>query len=1200
MATYSHPSTTYPALPWIDVLIGNNNPIIASGTELAFTLADGTEVHILGVGFTYDGNGNPTGGTVGSITRTTAGGGTVIEQVTGVTGVTLVALVASVSGGSLAGAFNLVTAGNDTLTGNTGTDFLYGGAGADAMDGGAGFDYADYSAATAGLTADLGVTANNTGDALGDTYTSIEGIRGSAFDDNLRGNGGNNTLLGGGGNDFLRGRGGADVLNGGAGTDFADYLGAAAGVTVNLSNPGTNTGDAAGDTFISIEGIRGTGFADSLTGGLAANDVGGEFFYGLAGNDTIDGGSGYDEVRYNQDAGQGGTAGVTVNLATGTATDGFGNTDTLISIEGARGTAQNDTFIGSDANNTFVGLAGNDSITGGGGADFVRYDVGTAVAGINANLATGVITDEFGNTDTVSGIETVRGTMLADTFIGSDDIRFYMDQFQGLGGADSYNGGKGIDTVSYRQDASFGGTLGITVDLALGTATDGFGNVETLVSIENVYGTAQVDSIVGNAASNRFRGYAGNDVLNGGDGNDTADYSEDADLGGTGGVNVNLVTGTAIDGFGNTDTLISIESVRGTAQADIIIGNAADNTLAGLAGNDTLTGGDGSGDEVRYDLDEGAGGTLGVTVNLATNTATDGFGNTDTLSGIEGIRGTRFNDTFTGSGADEFFRGLQGNDTINGGGGTDRVSYDRDIYARREGETLGGVNVNLATGLAIDSWGNTDTLTSIEDVTGGHLDDTITGDGNNNSFRGLAGNDTLDGGGGIDTADYSTENDFRNSVLEIAGNAGVTVDLAAGTATDAFGNTDTLISIENVIGTAFADVISGSSVDNFLVAGAGNDVVNAGEGNDIVYGQDGNDTILGGAGIDYLAGGDGDDELRGEADVDALHGQAGNDTIYGGLGDDVLIGFEGNDVLYGEDGNDTLLGDDFGSPAGTDSLYGGAGNDQMFGYAGNDLLDGGTGADFLSGGDGNDTLNGGDDGDAIFGDDGDDIANGDAGNDVLIGGAGNDTLNGGAGHDTIIGQLGSDTMNGDDGNDQIFGYEDADILNGGLGDDFLAGGTGNDTLDGGAGGDVLDGEDGDDTLNGGADGDNLNGNAGNDIVNGGDGNDGLLGWDGDDTLNGGAGNDYMFGDRPDGTGVRGADTFVFENGTGNDLILDFEAGVGVKDVIDISDFGFASFSAVMAAATDTGTGVYIALDADDAIFVSGLTKAQFAADDFLL
>jgi len=82
--------------------------------------------------------------------------------------------------------------------------------------------------------------------------------------------------------------------------------------------------------------------------------------------------------------------------------------------------------------------------------------------------------------------------------------------------------------------------------------------------------------------------------------------------------------------------------------------------------------------------------------------------------------------------------------------------------------------------------------------------------------------------------------------------------------------------------------------------------------------------------------------------------------------------------------------------------------------------------------------------------------------------------------------------------------------------------------------------------------------------------------------------------------VRGADTFVFENGTGNDLILDFEAGVGVKDVIDVSDFGFASFSAVMAAATDTGTGVYIALDAEDAIVVSGLTKAQFAADDFLL
>jgi serralysin len=170
MATYTHPSATYPTLPWIDVPVPDSDPIIATSTELAFTLSDGTEVHIFGSGFTYDGNGEPTGGTVSSITRTTSGGGTVIEQVTGVSGVTLVALVNTESFGA---AFNLVMSGADSLTGNTGTDYLYGGAGADAMDGGAGFDYADYSAATAGLTADLGNTANNSGHAAGDTYTSV-------------------------------------------------------------------------------------------------------------------------------------------------------------------------------------------------------------------------------------------------------------------------------------------------------------------------------------------------------------------------------------------------------------------------------------------------------------------------------------------------------------------------------------------------------------------------------------------------------------------------------------------------------------------------------------------------------------------------------------------------------------------------------------------------------------------------------------------------------------------------------------------------------------------------------------------------------------------------------------------------------------------------------------------------------------------
>ena len=99
---------------------------------------------------------------------------------------------------------------------------------------------------------------------------------------------------------------------------------------------------------------------------------------GLGGRDTIDGGGGFDVVRYHRDARFGGTAGVTVNLATGVAIDGFGKQDKLVSIEGVRGTDAADRLTGSsvanllrgDGGNDFLaGALGNDTLVGGGGRD---------------------------------------------------------------------------------------------------------------------------------------------------------------------------------------------------------------------------------------------------------------------------------------------------------------------------------------------------------------------------------------------------------------------------------------------------------------------------------------------------------------------------------------------------------------------------------------------------------------------------------------------------------------------------------------------------------------------------------------------------------------------------------------------------------------------------------------------------------------
>jgi len=170
-------------------------------------------------------------------------------------------------------------------------------------------------------------------------------------------------------------------------------------------------------------------------------------------------------------------------------------------------------------------------------------------------------------------------------------------------------------------------------------------------------------------------------------------------------------------------------------------------------------------------------------------------------------------------------------------------------------------------------------LSSTIDLTliGTSGDDTLTGGAGNDILIGEAGDDILNGGAGIDIADYSQDP------------AAVIVNIQSGTATDGFGDTDTLIAIENIRGSEFNDILVGNNaLDN------------------TIWGFDGNDNIQGRNGVDYLYGETGSDKIRGGGGDDIVDGGDGNDFLYGNAGDDVLFGGSGLDALWGHSGADTF------------------------------------------------------------------------------------------------------------------------------------------------------------------------------------------------------------------------------------------------------------------------------------------------------
>ena len=644
-------------------------------------------------------------------------------------------------------------AGADVLKGGPGNDTLGGGPGNDILIGGPGSDTVGYGTSTSGVQVnltggDIEITTGPFGprpyiwasegfasDGFGgtDTLFTVENVIGSPNDDvilgnnldnELRGNLGNDllmgnpgadTIFGGGGADRLFGGEGDDTLTGGADNDFFYVFAGDGDDIITDFTAGVETEDVI---WLVDPGI--TDFATLLANAtdddtdttITLSDGGTLVLQGVA--DTLD----LDATDFVFASAPPGTAGNDVII--GTAGDdnpinGLGGNDLIFGAGG------NDFILGGDGDdillggpdsigNSFVGGPGNDIIDGGvgiGSFNSVIYSGEGGGAGVTVDLGLGIATDSFGDTDILKNISTVRSTNLDDTIFGGSRDAF--EDFRPLNGADFVDGRGGVDRITYSSDAGFDGSGGVTVDLGAGTATDGFGASDTLSNIEFVRGTNQIDTLTGGDTAaglnadlfifgrlgttfERFEGIGGNDIINGGAGVDLVAYHNDQFFGGTVGVNL------------------------------------------------TFTGG-------------GAGGGTG------TQTTND----TDTFTGIEGVIGSVFADTFNGSDANEFFQGMADDDTINGGGGIDTVSYNFEAYIPDFSGTWGaaGVTVDLsaAGGNATDSYGDTDTLSGIENVVGTIFNDTITGDANNNLLDGADGADTLTGGGGADIFAYRLPTD---------------------------------------------------------------------------------------------------------------------------------------------------------------------------------------------------------------------------------------------------------------------------------------------------------------------------------------------------------------------------------------------------------------------------------------------------------
>ena len=669
---------------------------------------------------------------------------------------------------------------------------------------------------------------------------------------------------------------------------------------------------------------------------------------------------------------------ITVNGRDGTVMSGSG---VLI------GTAFGDQITGGEAYDVLIGHAGNDTLRGGAGAANELYGglgndtyilaVGDTIVE-NAGEGTDAVVTTLTNHTLAANVENLFYTGSA-AFTGTGNAANNRitggagaDLLIGLAGADVLIGGAGAANEMYGGAGDDTYVVSAVGDTIVEVAGEGIDSVETDLSsftlasnVENLnYTGAGSFTGVGNAASNVLAGGIGDDVLSGrggvdylsgGPGSDTASYAQAA-----GAVDVRLGAAAARnDGDGATDVLTGIENLIGSAFNDLLVGDAGGNSLSGGAGRDTLLGMDGDdrlvgGAGVANQMQGGRGDDRYVVSAVGDSIVELAGEGTDTVETIlnnfklaNHVENLTFTGTggFTGAGnaADNVITGGEGRDLLLGYAGNDTLiggpGAADELYGGLGDDTYvvvaGGDTIVELAGEGFDTVATTlatyTLRTNVEALTftgsGGFTGignagaNVITGGGGADVLHGRGGVDRLVGDGGVDTASYA--------------NAASRVDVrlnSAAALNDGDGATDVLVGIENLIGSAF---------DDLLVGDGGANVLSGGLGRDTLLGMGGDDRLIGGSGVsNQLQGGLGDDtyvltvadtvvELAGEG-ADTVETTLAAYTLganlenltYAGAGNFAGTGNALNNVLRGGAGNDTFRGG-----AGADTIYGGGGTD---------------------------------------------------------------------------------------------------------------------------------------------------------------------------------------------------------------------------------------------------------------------------------